>query len=95
MSHVFSHCTFFPQEFAEMKQCVQVGGSIKAKCTAIEKEVAGGCSAAHFCCCALKDGACHTTLVLNIFSYLFEFLIFQNSLGFLEVGGVRECYNMS
>lgn len=52
---------------------MQAGGSIKTKCNAMEKEVAGGCSANHFCCCALKDGVCHYLCVTSWFCLSLHF----------------------
>ncbi|XP_045114600.1 uncharacterized protein LOC123506523 [Portunus trituberculatus] len=37
-----------------MEDCMKAGGSIKEKCSEIEKEVGPGCSKGH-CCCALLD----------------------------------------
>ena len=48
----------------EIKTCIEQGGVMKEQCTAVETEVAGGCSSPHFCCCSPKDGEHYLNVIL-------------------------------
>ncbi|MPC88485.1 hypothetical protein E2C01_083390 [Portunus trituberculatus] len=40
----------------DLEKCRHDGGSFKASCSKLEKEVGRGCSSPHYCCCAPIDG---------------------------------------